>query len=435
MENLDKSKLEADVNGQSAQIQIKTPAAQVGARLSKRFKGGFLVLVGALVTVMMIGIMTAGNQGQNSQSASGGSEQVGLSTPDIGSMQKRASDLVLQQQPTGDVVIGQGNSQTGQVPPQSVPNGQPSPADVHQQWKQEQYYKAEQSRLANSQSAAGATLAVNGLNSGARSYNAIATGSPAAAPVAVAPGGDANAMRLQAAQAAASAQNGGVGPGGVYPQTGNKDFVSDQRKSDSVYLNSALSNPIGKYELFASSVIPAVTLSGINSDLPGSVSAQVRQTVYDSRDGRTVLIPQGARVTGEYSSGVSYGQKRVLIAWQHLIFPNGQSLPIQGMLGADGQGQSGLYDQVDNHYMKIFGSAILISMLGVAAQLGQPQNTSLLSSPSIGSTAAGSATSQLNTVGANLLNKNLNIAPTLIIQPGFAFNIMVNKTMVLPAYK
>lgn len=433
MENLDKSKLEADVNGQSAQIQIKTPAAQVGARLSKRFKGGFLVLVGALVTIMMIGIMTAGNQEQNSQSASGGSEQVGLSTPDIGSMQKRASDLVLQQQSTGDVVMGQGNSQTGQVATQSVPNGQPSPADVHQQWKQEQYYKAEQSRLANSQSAAGATLAVNGLNGGARSYNATAMGSTAPAPVA--PGFDANAMRLQTAQAAAAAQNGGVGPGGVYPQTGNKDFVSDQRKPDSVYLNSALSNPIGKYELFASSVIPAVTLSGINSDLPGSVSAQVRQTVYDSRDGRTVIIPQGTRVIGEYSSGVSYGQKRVLIAWQHLVFPNGQSLPIQGMLGADGQGQSGLYDQVDNHYMKIFGSALMIAVLGVAAQQSQPQNTSLLSSSSTGSSAAGAASAQLNTVGSNLLNKNLNIAPTLIIQPGFAFNIMVNKTMVLPAYK
>lgn len=433
MENLDKSKLEADVNGQSAQIQIKTPAAQVGARLSKRFKGGFLVLVGALVTIMMIGIMTAGNQEQNSQSASGGSEQVGLSTPDIGSMQKRASDLVLQQQPTGDVVMGQGNSQTGQASPQSVPNGQPSPADVHQQWKQEQYYKAEQSRLANSQSAAGATLAVNGLNGGARSYNASASGSTA--PASVAPGFDANAMRLQTAQAAAAAQNGGVGPGGVYPQTGNKDFVSDQRKSDSVYLNSALSNPIGKFELFASSVIPAVTLSGINSDLPGSVSAQVRQTVYDSRDGRTVIIPQGTRVIGEYSSGVSYGQKRVLIAWQHLVFPNGQSLPIQGMLGADGQGQSGLYDEVDNHYARIFGSALLISMLGAATQLSQPQNTSLLSSPSIGSSATGSATSQLNTVGTNILNKNLNVAPTLIIKPGFAFNIMVNKTMVLPAYK
>lgn len=432
MENLDKSKLEADVNGQSAQIQIKTPAAQVGARLSKRFKGGFLVLVGALVTVMVIGIMTAGNQEQNSQSPSGGSEQVGLSTPDIGSMQKRASDLVLQQQPAGDAGTGQANNQTGQGGQQSLTNAQPSAADAHQQWKQEQYYKAEQARLANSQSAAGSTLAINGLAGGARASNP-SIGMPPTPPASQA--SDTNPLRLQAAQALAAAQNGGAGPGGVYSQTGNKDFVSDQRKSDSVYLNSALSNPLGKYELFASSVIPAVTLSGINSDLPGSVSAQVRQTVYDSRDGRTVIIPQGTRVTGEYSSGVSYGQKRVLIAWKHLIFPNGQSLDIQGMLGADGQGQSGLYDQVDNHYARIFGSALMIAVLGVAAQQSQPQNTSYLSSPTTGSSAAGAAASQLNTVGTNILNKNLNVAPTLIIQPGFAFNIMVNKTMVLPAYK
>jgi len=429
MENIDNSLLTADPNGQSAQINIKTPAQQVGARLSKRFKGGFLVLAGALVAVLIIGIMSAGNPEQSSENPDGRSEQVGLSTPDIGSMQKRAGELNFQ--PPGDA--GLGGAGQGYSPQQTAPGAPPSPADVHKQWQQEQYYKAEQARLANAQSATGSTLAVNVM--GGRAANASAIGAASTSTAYQGQGVDTNALRLQAAQAAAAAQSGGAGPGGVFPQTGNKDFVSDQRKTDSVYLNSALMNPISKHELFASSVIPAVTLSGINSDLPGSVSAQVRQTVYDSRDGKTVLIPQGTRVTGEYSSGVSYGQKRVLIAWKHLIFPNGQSIDIQGMLGADGKGQSGLYDEVDNHYGRIFGSAILISMLGVAAQLGQPQNTSLLSSPSIGSTATGSATSQLNNVGTSLLNKNLNIAPTLMIQPGFAFNIMVNKTMVLPAYK
>ena len=429
MENIDNSLLTADPNGQSAQINIKTPAQQVGARLSKRFKGGFLVLAGALVAVLIIGIMSAGNPEQISENPDGRSEQVGLSTPDIGSMQKRAGELNFQ--PPGDA--GLGGAGQGYSPQQAAPGTPPSPADVHKQWQQEQYYKAEQARLANAQSATGSTLAVNVM--GGRAANASAVGTASNSAAYQGQGVDMNALRLQAAQAAAAAQNGGAGPGGVFPQTGNKDFVSDQRKTDSVYLNSALMNPMGKHELFASSVIPAVTLSGINSDLPGSVSAQVRQTVYDSRDGKTVLIPQGTRVNGDYSSGVSYGQKRVLIAWKHLIFPNGQSIDIQGMLGADGKGQSGLYDEVDNHYGRIFGSAILISMLGVAAQLGQPQNTSLLSSPSIGSTATGSATSQLNNVGTSLLNKNLNIAPTLMIQPGYAFNIMVNKTMVLPAYK
>jgi type IV secretion system protein VirB10 len=131
---------------------------------------------------------------------------------------------------------------------------------------------------------------------------------------------------------------------------------------------------------------------------------------------------------------VAYGQSRVLVAWNRLIFPNGSMIDLKGMVGADGQGESGLSDEVDNHYTRIFGSAILMSMLGVGAQLSQPQNAGAFNTPSASAQAAGSLSQQLDSVGTNLLNKNLNLQPTLNIRPGMTFNVLVNRTMILPVY-
>ena len=168
--------------------------------------------------------------------------------------------------------------------------------------------------------------------------------------------------------------------------------------------------------------------------LPGTISAQVRQTVYDSLNPSVVLIPQGTRLIGEYSSEVAYGQSRVLVAWSRLIYPNGATMDLRGMEGTDGKGQAGFHDQVDNHYFRVFGSAILMSLLGVGAQLSQPQNSGALNTPSASQQAAAATAQQLNNVGTNLLNRNLNIQPTLIIRPGYAFNVLVNRTMILPPY-
>ena len=191
----------------------------------------------------------------------------------------------------------------------------------------------------------------------------------------------------------------------------------------------------GQHEIIAGSVIPAVMLTGIDSDLPGTISAQVRQTVYDSLNPDIVLIPQGAKLVGQYSSGVQYGQKRVLVAWNQLIFPNGATIDLRGMSGTDGEGQAGFSDLVDNHFLRIFGSAFMLSMLGVGAQLSQPQNQSYLTAPPAAQLAAGAMAQELNIVGTNLMNKDLSIQPTLQIRPGYAFNVMVNKTMIMPSYE
>ena len=220
------------------------------------------------------------------------------------------------------------------------------------------------------------------------------------------------------------------------PQTAqaqNQAFLDAQNKDDNGYLASVVRPAISQHELFAGSVIPATLLTGINSDLPGTISAEVRRTVYDSLNPDIVLIPQGTRIVGMYSSGVAYGQQRVLVAWNQLIYPNGAMSNLKGMEGTDEQGQAGFQDQVDNHYMRIFGSAILMSLLGAGAELSQPQNSSALTTPTAMQVSAAMA-QQLNTVGTNLLNKNLNIQPTLNIRPGYTFDVLVNRTMILPPY-
>jgi type IV secretion system protein VirB10 len=200
------------------------------------------------------------------------------------------------------------------------------------------------------------------------------------------------------------------------------------------YLAEVLKPKMGEYEITAGSVIPAVMLSGINSDLPGTIVAQTRQTVYATNDPNTVLIPQGARLIGRYSSDIAYGQERILAAWDEMILPNGSRISLRGMSAADGQGQSGIEDQVNNHFFKTWGSALLVSMLGVAAQQSQPQNQGTLNTPSASAQAAAAAMNSLSEVGSKILQKNLNVSPTLQVRPGMTFNVMVNRSIILPSY-
>ena len=129
--------------------------------------------------------------------------------------------------------------------------------------------------------------------------------------------------------------------------------------NDSVYLEQELLDPRSDIELKAGTLIQASLLTAINSELPGQVIAQVTRNVWDTKDSEYVLIPQGTRLIGRYDSGISYGQNRVLVAWDRLIYPNGQSLRLEGMLGVDRAGQSGFRDKVNNHYLRTFGSCLL----------------------------------------------------------------------------
>ncbi|MCR2831432.1 TrbI/VirB10 family protein [Acidithiobacillus ferrooxidans] len=230
-------------------------------------------------------------------------------------------------------------------------------------------------------------------------------------------------------------------PGGtqqsLHGAAANEAFVRAQRnkkEKDQGYLTAHLHAPVSHSELFSGSVIPAVLVTGINSQLPGEITAQVRQNIYNSLNPGEVVIPQGSKLIGVYDSGVQYGQSRVLVAWSRVIYPNGETVDLRGMSGTNGLGEAGFSQITDNHYWKIFGSAFLISLLGAAAQLAQPQQSSALANPGMGQTATGAIAQEMDSVGGDMLQKNLSIAPTLKIRPGYLFNVLVSKTMILPVY-
>jgi type IV secretion system protein VirB10 len=198
------------------------------------------------------------------------------------------------------------------------------------------------------------------------------------------------------------------------------------------HLNSRLENPNSRYELRAGSVIPGVMVSGISSELPGQIIGQVSQNVYDTATGKYLLIPQGTKIFGLYSSEVNFGQSSVLVAWQRLTFPDGKALDIGSMPGADSAGYAGFRDQINNHYLRIYGSALLMS--GIVGGISYSQNSNQtnqygFSPPTVGSVISQALGQQLGEVTSQLVAKNLNGAPTLNIRPGYRFNIIVVKDL------
>ena len=221
----------------------------------------------------------------------------------------------------------------------------------------------------------------------------------------------------------------------LYRSTGTgKNDVRRLERTDSWSLDSQVEAPASPYMIRAGFVIPAIMISGINSDLPGQVMAQVSQNVWDTATGRFLLIPQGTRLIGAYSSDVAYGQERVLMAWQRLIFPDGKTFDIRAMPRADSAGYAGFTDQINNHWFRTISSAILMSGVIAAVDLSQDDNNS---SDSSDRQRAGDALSEalgqtLGQVLGQIISKNLNISPTLEIRPGYRFNVIAVKDMTLP---
>jgi type IV secretory pathway VirB10-like protein len=190
-----------------------------------------------------------------------------------------------------------------------------------------------------------------------------------------------------------------------------------------------LEGPASKYVVQAGSVIPAALLTGIHSDLPGQVTGQVTENVYDSPSGRYLLIPQGSKLIGVYDSQVSFGQSRVLLVWTRLIFPNGRSIVLERQSGADPEGYAGLEDQVDYHWSRLFMAAALSTLLSVGSELGASNTDNDI----VRALRRGSSDS-LNQTGQQIVRRNLNVQPTLTIRPGFPVRVIVNRDLVLAPY-
>jgi type IV secretory pathway VirB10-like protein len=191
-----------------------------------------------------------------------------------------------------------------------------------------------------------------------------------------------------------------------------------------------LAKPASPYVVQAGTVIPAALITGLRSDLPGQITAQVTEAVYDSPTGKFLLIPQGAKLIGQYDSSVAYGQRRVLLAWTRLIMPNGTSIVLERQPGADAAGYAGLEDEVDNHWDMLLKGAALSTLLSIGGEAGTTgSESSLIQAIRRGGSNSASQTGQL------LVQRQLNVQPTLTIRPGFPVRVLVTRDLLLAPYK
>ncbi len=407
-----------------------------GRSLSKKGKKAIIFGGAGIAALILGGVMMAGHHGGSASSPSvelagaSGAPRLKTRTKPLSSavastLSAHAHGATGAQHPAGNTAAGSGltaaAATTGKTPPLT-------PRQKYAKWLQTQHYKD----LEGQHLAGQAALVSTG--------NWMAAKTPASLPVsATSPATGYSAPGVAGGIPAGYLQGApGSGQQNLHGAAANDAFARaqrDKKEKNEGYLTAHLHSPVSNSELFSGSVIPAVLVTGINSQLPGEITAQVRQNVYNSLNPGEVVIPQGSKLIGVYDSGVQYGQSRVLVAWSRVIYPNGETVDLQGMSGVDGLGEAGFSQITDNHYMRIFGSAFLISLLGAAAELSQPQQSSALANPGAMQTGTGAIAQEMDNVGADMLQKNLDISPTLKIRPGYLFNVLVSKTMVLPPYR
>jgi type IV secretion system protein VirB10 len=187
--------------------------------------------------------------------------------------------------------------------------------------------------------------------------------------------------------------------------------------------------PASPFVLQAGAVISAALITGIRSDLPGQITAQVTENIYDSPTGRILLVPQGTRVIGQYDNNVQFGQRRVLLVWNRLILPNGRSIVLERQPGEDAAGYAGLEDGVDYHWWDLAKAAGLSTLLSVGAELAINDEDRLLRAIRNG------GQDTINDAGQQIIRRQLNVPPTLTIRPGFPVRIVVTRDLVLEAYR
>lgn len=207
-------------------------------------------------------------------------------------------------------------------------------------------------------------------------------------------------------------------------QGAKRDFLraSEGRPTESGY---RVVQPASPYVVQAGSVLPAALITGIRSDLPGTITAQVTQNVYDSVSGRHLLIPQGSRLIGEYDSQVSFGQNRVLLAWDRLILPDGRSIQLDRLPGADAAGYSGLQDGVNQHWGGMLRAALISTLLSVGTEVGSSDDDDLVRALRQG------ASQSIGRTGQDLVRRQMGVQPTLTIRPGFQLRVIVTRDIVI----
>lgn len=421
----------AEIDGpdDSPDLLARPPARGRGVRRLNRVP--LFIAIGAALLVLLLLVYTASTRGQRSNNAvtddSNGKGVTSATPPELADSQASGVIPPAVVGPTIDPTTGAPSGPPiAPGAPQQVVVRQRPPNPYEQDWARYRQQRA-QVQQAREDSYLSALNAPSGIQLAAAQTGAIGAG-----------GLDAGAM---GAGAPAGAGAGAAAGGGQQDndaefngQGAKRDFLRS-RAAESNYSPAVRTPVVSPYEMKAGTVIPAVMVGGINSDLPGQIIAQVSENVYDTKTGRHLLIPQGSKLVGTYDNAVTMGQSRVLVAWNRVIFPDASSLDLNMMPGSDQGGYAGFKDRVNNHYGKIFGSALMLSLFSAGVQLSQPRADSVLTNPTVGQTATGAVGQQLGIVGEQLMQRNIRIQPTLQIRPGYRFNVSVTKDLVVEPWR
>jgi type IV secretion system protein TrbI len=249
-------------------------------------------------------------------------------------------------------------------------------------------------------------------------------------------GGDSGALTaLRAADQARALAAGNLEPTGT-------DATESLRKltflrsgpEKEIYNPHSLQTQASPYQLMAGTVIAASLVTGLNSDLPGFVIAQVTENIFDSVSGRFLLMPQGSRLIGKYDNVVAFGQERALVIWQRIILPDGSSVVIDSLPATDTGGYAGLTDQVDLHTWQLLKGVALATVLGVGSELvfgglGGSGDSDLIRAIQL------STQSTTNRAGQRLVERHLNVQPTITVRPGWPLRVIVHKDIILRPYR
>ena len=218
----------------------------------------------------------------------------------------------------------------------------------------------------------------------------------------------------------------GQGPGDLNLQDRKSAFAGTSRTD--IRNPNRIEDPVSPFQLMAGALIPASLITGINSDLPGTVIAQVTQNVYDTVRGQHLLIPQGSRLIGRYQSEVSFGQDRALVVWDRILMPDGSSITISEP-GSDASGYAGLKDRTDHHWDKVFAAAGLATLLGIGAELGPTEDGDIERAIRRG------RTDTINEAGQRTVDRSLGVQPSITVRPGWPVRVIVTRDLVLRPYE
>lgn len=416
-------------------LVVKTPPGQgfLGGGVSRKL----IAVIGlSLFAVMMLILYIISQKGHHDAKAA---EDLPV-TEQGGGQDNGGLNDILSEAPGGGTVSAPqttppADSGNRKVPPGTTPapdarTGEPADEGESEEAKRARIARAqeaEQLRQRRSQLFQTALTAKSGVNINLNDEQDAAKGNATGTTSALAD------MEQKQKALIAAQGSGGAGPAAGDPNKQGVKMAFAQESHSNTYLTQGREAPLSPYELKVGTLIPATMVSGLNSDLPGQIIASVSQNVWDSATGSHLLIPQGSELYGTYDSQVAYGQDRLLVAWTRVNYPDGTTLELKGMGAIDGGGYAGFADQVDHHYWKIFGNAFVLGMITGATEAGISDDDS--NDTSTAESVNNGVTEQFAETGSTLIEKNLDVQPTIIIRNGYRFNIMLSKDVVLEPYQ